>query len=369
MPRYHTLGKIPHKRHTTFKKPDGSLYQEELFGTAGFAGMSSLIYHLQPPTVVSEIKRGADVSPKIAIDKNMKALSFKGFSQYTETINSNRPGASQGAFAVGKNVLQFEIGGKISDLSHVNFKNSTMNETQLNYIIRYGFLKNKLEVIINGAYNQNKSINKFISEDVIEEKFLNKQTLGFKYLVFDPFKNKKWHSVSLLSWKKNRRIRLVDFIPALSVYAGVNYIPKNGYSYDDPFTSIKKSAEYNIFNHSFFNKANWKMTENVISPKASIITQNHFIGKWVLVNNITLDRIGDKNPILNHITTLTHNYNNPKWSSFIEYEMIKNDIYADNYYKFGVAFLLNRNYQFDSSIGTNIKDTPRNLYFNFGPNA
>ena len=80
MPRYHTLGKIPHKRHTTFKKPDGSLYQEELFGTAGFAGMSSLIYHLHPPTVVSEIKRGADVSPKIGIDKNMKALSFKGFS-------------------------------------------------------------------------------------------------------------------------------------------------------------------------------------------------------------------------------------------------------------------------------------------------
>ena len=80
MPRYHKMGKIPHKRHTTFKKEDGSLYQEELFGTAGFAGMSSLIYHLHPPTVVSEIKKIGDVSPKIAIDKNMKALSFKGFS-------------------------------------------------------------------------------------------------------------------------------------------------------------------------------------------------------------------------------------------------------------------------------------------------
>ena len=56
------------------------LYQEELFGTAGFAGMSSLIYHLYPPTVVSEIKRGKDVTPKIAIDKNMKAMSFQGFS-------------------------------------------------------------------------------------------------------------------------------------------------------------------------------------------------------------------------------------------------------------------------------------------------
>lgn len=80
MPRYHSLGKIPPKRHTTFEKPTGGLYQEELFGTAGFAGMSSLIYHLNPPTVVTEIKKVKDVTPKIAIDKNMKALSFKGFS-------------------------------------------------------------------------------------------------------------------------------------------------------------------------------------------------------------------------------------------------------------------------------------------------
>lgn len=80
MPRYHTLGSIPKKRHTTFKKPDGSLYQEELFGTAGFSGMSSLIYHLYPPTVVTEVRELKDLSPKIAVEKNMKALSFKGFS-------------------------------------------------------------------------------------------------------------------------------------------------------------------------------------------------------------------------------------------------------------------------------------------------
>ena len=84
MPRYHTLGKIPPKRHTIFKNPKGGLYQEELFGTAGFAGMSSLIYHLYPPTVVSEIKQLKDLTPKIAIEKNMKALSFKGFSLQPE---------------------------------------------------------------------------------------------------------------------------------------------------------------------------------------------------------------------------------------------------------------------------------------------
>jgi homogentisate 1,2-dioxygenase len=80
MSRYHTLGKIPKKRHTTFKKSDGSLYQEELFGTAGFSGMSSLLYHIHPPTVVTEIKDKGSVAPKIAVEKNMKALSFKGFS-------------------------------------------------------------------------------------------------------------------------------------------------------------------------------------------------------------------------------------------------------------------------------------------------
>ncbi len=80
MSRYHTLGKIPPKRHTTFEKEDGSLYQEELFGTAGFVGNSSLIYHLYPPTVVSEVKMLRDLTPKIAIEKNMKAMSFQGFS-------------------------------------------------------------------------------------------------------------------------------------------------------------------------------------------------------------------------------------------------------------------------------------------------
>jgi homogentisate 1,2-dioxygenase len=85
MPRYYSLGEIPPKRHTTFEKPKGGLYQEELFGTAGFVGMSSLIYHIHPPTVVSEIKQLKNVTPKIAIEKNMKALSFNGFSLQPET--------------------------------------------------------------------------------------------------------------------------------------------------------------------------------------------------------------------------------------------------------------------------------------------
>lgn len=80
MPFYHQLGKIPHKRHTTFKKPDGSYYYEQVFGTIGFDGMSSLLYHEHRPTQVKEVLKSYDVSPKIAVEKNMLSLGLKGFS-------------------------------------------------------------------------------------------------------------------------------------------------------------------------------------------------------------------------------------------------------------------------------------------------
>jgi homogentisate 1,2-dioxygenase len=80
MPIYHSLGKIPHKRHTTFaNKEKGGLYQEELFGTAGFAGMSSLLYHLYPPTAVKEKGKLFSVRPEVAVEDNLTNLSFKGF--------------------------------------------------------------------------------------------------------------------------------------------------------------------------------------------------------------------------------------------------------------------------------------------------
>jgi len=79
MPRYHKLGDIPPKRHTVFKKPDGSFYYEELFGTIGFDGMSSLLYHTQRPTQVKAVVKSYSVEPKIAVAKNMKSLALKGF--------------------------------------------------------------------------------------------------------------------------------------------------------------------------------------------------------------------------------------------------------------------------------------------------
>lgn len=71
MAYYHKLGKIPHKRHTVFKKPDGNLYYEQLFGTEGFSGVSSLMYHVERPTRVKKIGNSVDVSPVAAVEKNI----------------------------------------------------------------------------------------------------------------------------------------------------------------------------------------------------------------------------------------------------------------------------------------------------------
>ncbi|TWO32161.1 homogentisate 1,2-dioxygenase [Seonamhaeicola sediminis] len=79
MPFYHKLGNIPPKRHTQFRKSDGSLYYEQLFGTIGFDGMSTNSYHEQRPTQVKEIKRQYSVAPKIALKNNIKSYRFKGF--------------------------------------------------------------------------------------------------------------------------------------------------------------------------------------------------------------------------------------------------------------------------------------------------
>lgn len=79
MPHYHTLGQIPHKRHTQFRKPDGGLYSEQLFSTEGFSNDYSLLYHCHPPTQIIRTEAQVDVSPEVAEEKMLKHRSLEGF--------------------------------------------------------------------------------------------------------------------------------------------------------------------------------------------------------------------------------------------------------------------------------------------------
>ena len=85
MPIYHQLGIVPEKRHIVTRRPNGELLQEELVGTQGFAGMSSLVYHIYPPTRVKQKEKAYSIIPKIAIENGLDAMSFKGFEILPET--------------------------------------------------------------------------------------------------------------------------------------------------------------------------------------------------------------------------------------------------------------------------------------------
>ena len=79
MPHYQTSGLIPHKRHTQFRKPDGTLYSEQLFSTEGFSNDYSLLYHTYPPTQIIHTDEPVSVMPEVAEEKMLKHRSFEGF--------------------------------------------------------------------------------------------------------------------------------------------------------------------------------------------------------------------------------------------------------------------------------------------------
>jgi homogentisate 1,2-dioxygenase len=93
MPHYHTLGSIPHKRHTQFRKPDGSLYSEQLFSTEGFSNDYSLLYHTWPPTQIIHTDEPVNVMPKVAEEKMLKHRSLEGFQIKPEKgfLQSRKP--------------------------------------------------------------------------------------------------------------------------------------------------------------------------------------------------------------------------------------------------------------------------------------
>lgn len=90
---YHSVGNIPQKRHTQFRKPDGSLYHEELFSTEGFSDLYSLLYHCNAPTQIVQVGEPYSVAPRTVHDKQLKHRCLKGFNVTPEDdyLKSRKP--------------------------------------------------------------------------------------------------------------------------------------------------------------------------------------------------------------------------------------------------------------------------------------
>lgn len=261
------------------------------------------------------------------------------FGQYTDVINSNRPGVSRSAFSVGTNVLQFEVGPYIINEKRTPALSTEVDGFGVDFSARYGLFFEELELNIEGNYqNDTKTFLSSVpfDEDRANFKFL---TIGAKYLVFDPYKNSEEDKPNLYSYHANHRFKWKSLIPAVSVYVGANFDTKN-----NPYTAPEIEG---------------------FSPKVMIASQNNFAGGWVLVLNLIKDRIGTDQSDFQYIITLTHSFN-PKWVIFGETQGIKSDFYADNLLRFGGAYLWGKDFQLDTALTFNTKDTPSVFSVNFG---
>lgn len=260
------------------------------------------------------------------------------FGQYTDVINSNRPGVSRSAFSVGTNVLQFEAGPYMLKEEHTPLQNE-VSGFGVDFAARYGLFFEQLEINIQGTY-QNDTFTDNRSAISNENKRSNFKsfTIGVNYLIYDPYKNAD-DKPNLYSWKANHGFKIKSLIPAVAVYGGANFDTK-----DNPYLGAGVEG---------------------FSPKVLVSTQNNFTGGWVYVMNFIYNRFTTDYPEFQYILTLTKAIN-AKWVVFAEAQGIDNDLYADNLFRFGGAFLWDQNFQLDTALTFNTKDTPSVFSVNFG---
>ncbi len=266
------------------------------------------------------------------------------FAQYTEVINSNRPGESQSAYALGPRVYQIEFGGFTIDETH-QLMDYQAKGFGIDFNARGGFLFEELEFILEGTYKADTFTTTNLSylrggiDSEIDRSNFSNLSFGAKYLLLDPYKNAHKEKPNLYSWKANNSFKWKSILPAIAIYAAGNYDTAN----------------------NAFNGPNIEG----FSPKAGIITQNNFYGGWVFVTNFLMDRIGTESSEFQYIITLTKSIGK-RWAIFGENQGVNGSFYSDNLIRGGAGYLITKNFQLDTSVTFNSKDTPKVLNLAFG---
>lgn len=264
-------------------------------------------------------------------------VPFLGFSQYTDVINSNRPGLSVSAYAVGHNVAQIEAGVFFEQSDH-NLLNTESNIWGGTISLRYGLLVEQLEINYEGTFqNQNITfINSGLEQSLTD---FSRNRIGLKYLVYDHYKNPERNKPNLYSWKANRGFKFKNLIPSVALYGG---------------------ATFNIGDNPFY------VGDPTVSYRGMLATQSKLTPRFVLITNIAYDRITTDFPELSYLISLSHAFKNPKWSAFVEHQGIDSDRYTDILLRGGIAHLLTDDLQIDVNIGASFKNTPSRMFATVG---
>ena len=274
-------------------------------------------------------------------------------SQYTPIINSNRPGLTQGAFAVAPRVYQLEFGGSYRQDQFVSLAQAKSQGTGFTLDLRTGLILQNLELIYRVDYHNDQLAFNNVSGRISENrKGTKRNTVGFKLLLFDPFRNADWYKVNTKSYKANKGLRLIDLIPALSVYFGSELSFGNIYPYGEPFSPI-------------FDLKTPELKQDEISGELILITQNHFLNNFVLVTNWGRRYMGSAYE-QNYMSSSLMIPIKKRLMSFVEQVSVKSQLSSDIFLTAGAVYLINENIQVDAFLSHTFKDTPAMFSTGFG---
>ena len=253
-------------------------------------------------------------------------------SQYTEIINSKRPGLSESPYGVGTNVYQVETGffyrnnENPSILTHPNIFGG-------NLFFRHGRFSEKLELNLNLAY-QIDEIQNPVGKN-FTQKGISDLSIGAKFLLREQKFSDR--SKEIRSYKKRMAFDWKRLIPSIGVYAGV---------------------------HTTFVSEDYR--DDSMSYKLAVLLQNDFTDRLVLLTNLIADDFGSDSEYYAYIATVTYAINE-QWSFFVENQGRYQDLYSPQYqFGTGLAYLVNENLQIDASARTNFFDNHSYYYFSTG---
>jgi len=250
-----------------------------------------------------------------------------GFAQYTELINSKRPGFSDSPYSVGTKVYQVESGFFYKNVGNYLYWDKDLDQSVsysaegygLDVLLRSGLIWEKLELNLDMAVANEE---RFFSrpQDSIASGFgLSRMTIGAKYLVYMPKYRDK--SKEIRSWKERHKFDKRRLIPAVGVYAGLN---------TNLLMDIYKNNEG-------------------MTPRVAVFTQNDLTERWIVLMNFIADKLFTDDQESSFILTSTYALN-PKISVFGEGQLFyRANVPNDFQFGAGGAYLINPNLQVDLS--------------------
>jgi len=258
---------------------------------------------------------------------------FSIYSQYTDVINSNKPGFSESPYSVGSGVYQFE--------SNLFFRNTTIEPTfsipqslGVDFLFRTSFFLERLELNTQITYQRDKVAFKNIFQSHYFTSGLSRVTIGAKYLLFQQKLEDKTKEVR--SWKRRNAFDKNRLIPSVAIYLGMN---------NDFINEIHKTGS--------------------ITPKVGVLLQNNLSNDFNIITNFFYDKIGSAAAEFSYIITGTFNFSG-RWSAFFENQGIFQENRTNSNIGTGLAFLMNRNLQINTSARALFEGEATGFYTGLG---